>query len=98
MTIKLLDKEFVVACPDNERDALIDAARFLDRKLREVRDGGRVIGMERIAVITALNLANELLRDRRERDAAVESYGEGVRRMKDRLELFLRGDSGAQTV
>jgi cell division protein ZapA len=98
MTIKLLDKEFVVACPDSEREALVEAARFLDRKLREVRDGGRVIGMERIAVITALNLANELLRDRRERDAAAESYGEGVRRMKDRLELILRGDSGTQTV
>jgi cell division protein ZapA len=91
MTVKLLDKEFIVACPDDEREALVDAARFLDRKMREVRDGGRVIGMERIAVITALNLAHELLERRRETLAA----GEGVQRISSKIELALRGDSGA---
>ncbi len=65
IAIRILDKEYNVGCPPSEREALLQAAQLLDRKMREMRDGGRVIGAERVAVITALNLAHELLQDRR---------------------------------
>lgn len=58
--VHLLDKEFRVACPPEERDNLIRAARYLDDRMREVRESN-VIGLERIAVMAALNLAHELL-------------------------------------
>lgn len=58
--VHLLDKEYRVACAPEERDHLIRAARFLDDRMREVREAN-VIGLERIAVMTALNLAHELL-------------------------------------
>jgi len=97
MTIRILDKEYTIGCPAGEREALLQAAQHLDRKMREMRDGGRVLGLERIAVITALNLAHELLQDRRERDGFAEAVGAGVQRMTGKLELALRGDSGGQT-
>lgn len=61
VTISILGKELMVACPDGEREALLAAARELDQRMREVQDGGKVIGAERVAVMTALNLVNELL-------------------------------------
>ena len=62
INISILDKDYKVACPPGEQSALLESARFLDHKMREVRDSGNIIGSERIAVITALNLANDLLR------------------------------------
>jgi cell division protein ZapA len=62
INVSILDKDYKVACPVGEQSALLESARFLDNKMREVRDSGNIIGSERIAVITALNMANDLLR------------------------------------
>ncbi len=59
--VQILDKEYQVACPPGERDALIQAAHNLDERMRDIRGGGTVIGLERIAVMAALNLSHELL-------------------------------------
>ena len=61
INISILDKDYKVACPAGEQSALLESAKFLDGKMREIRDGGNIIGSERIAVITALNMANDLL-------------------------------------
>ncbi len=61
VTIRVLDKEYQVACPVNEQDALLDSARFLDEKMREIRDARKMVGTDRIAVIAALNMAHDLL-------------------------------------
>ncbi len=61
VTIKLLEKEFVVGCPaENEAD-LLASANHLNNKMQEIRSGGKIIGMERIAVMAALNISNEFL-------------------------------------
>lgn len=62
INISILDKDYKVACPPGEQSALLESARFLDHRMREVRDSGKIVGSERIAVITALNMANDLLR------------------------------------
>ena len=62
INISILDKDYKVACPPGEQSALLESARFLDHKMREVRDSGTILGSERIAVITALNMANDLLK------------------------------------
>lgn len=59
--ITLLDQKYMIACTPEEQDNLLLAASHLNKKLSEVRRSGKVLGMERIAIITALNLANELL-------------------------------------
>ena len=62
INISILDKDYKVACPPGEQSALLESAKFLDLKMREVRDTGNIMDSERIAVITALNMANDLLR------------------------------------
>lgn len=64
VNIKILEKEYQISCPVSERAALVDSAELLNRKMREIRDTGKVIGLDRIAVMAALNMANELLRSR----------------------------------
>ena len=65
VSVRILEKEYFVACPHEERAALLDAAEFLNGRMREIRDSGKVVGLDRIAVMAALNLANELLRHSR---------------------------------
>lgn len=60
VVVKILDKEYQVACPTEERDALLRAARELDSRMRKIRNGGAMIGVDRIAVMVALNLCHEL--------------------------------------
>lgn len=59
--VKLLDKEYQVACPPGQQDALAQSAGYLDKQMRNIRANGKVIGLERIAVMAALNISNELL-------------------------------------
>ncbi|MEW5973221.1 MAG: cell division protein ZapA [Pseudomonadota bacterium] len=59
--ISILDKEYRVACPPSERDALERSARYLDAKMREIRHTGKVIGNDRVAVMAAINITHELL-------------------------------------
>ncbi len=59
--VKILDKEYQVACPREERQALVESAQLLDERMKAIRGTGAVIGLERIAVMAALNLSHELL-------------------------------------
>lgn len=61
LDIFILDKAYKIACPAGEQDNLRRAAQYLDRKMREIRGSGKVLGLERIAVIAALNISHELL-------------------------------------
>jgi cell division protein ZapA len=58
--VQILGKEYPISCSEEEQHNLLIAARYLDSKMRQIRDTGRVIGTERIAVMAALNIANEL--------------------------------------
>lgn len=62
--VTLLGKSYRVACAEDERDELLEAVAYVDRKMREIRDSGKVIGADRIAVMAALNIAHELLSTR----------------------------------
>jgi cell division protein ZapA len=66
VTIRILDKEYRIACAPEEQHGLIDSARLLDERMRTVRQNGRVIGADRIAVMAALNLIYDLMRERDE--------------------------------
>ena len=61
ISVSILDKDYKVACPSGEQPALLASAKYLDSKMREVRDSGNLMGAERVAVITALNITNDLL-------------------------------------
>ena len=61
LTVSLLGREFRVACPEGEEKQLLASADYLNRKLKEVRDTGKVVGNERIAIMAALNIAHEYM-------------------------------------
>lgn len=64
LDVNILDREFRVACPEDERAELQDAVTYLDKKMREIRDAGKIASVERIAIMAALNIAHELLTTR----------------------------------
>ena len=61
LQIAIMGREFRVACPEEEQAGLLEAVDYLNKKMLEIRDGGKVIGLERIAMMAALNIAHELL-------------------------------------
>lgn len=67
VSIRILDKEYRIACAPHEEQGLRESARILDGKMREIRKTGRVIGTDRIAVMAALNIAHELFQLRKSR-------------------------------
>jgi len=89
VSVRLLDREYQVACPTDERGDLLDSAEYLDAKMREVRDSGKVVGLDRIAVISALNLANELIKLRRHGTALDGDVGARLRTLRERVEAAL---------
>jgi cell division protein ZapA len=88
VSVRILEKEYQVACLPEERSELLDSAEFLNGKMRDIRDAGNIVGLDRIAVMAALNLAHELLK--RNRSEAIQSeVSERVREMRERVESAL---------
>ena len=86
VSVRIMEKEYVVACAYEERSALLDAAEFLNGRMREIRDSGKVVGLDRIAVMAALNLAHEFLKGR-DRETKLDSgVGQRVRALRERVE------------
>ena len=88
--VRILDREYLVACPPEEREGLQSAANLLDGRMREIRSGNRMAGIDRIAVLAALNLAHELIQQRqgggnRERELS-RALGDLTRRLDGLLE------------
>ena len=90
--IHILEKEYLVACPDSQRDELMDSARVLDTTMREIRDSGKVIGAERIAVMAALNIAHELVQLQGEERTHDHAVAERLRRLEKKIASVLDRD------
>jgi cell division protein ZapA len=89
MTVSILDRDYAVACAPEEREALIQAAAYLDGKMREIRAGSKLVGLERIAVMAALNIAAESLQQKHELSRVGSDVGEELRKMNAKLEAAL---------
>ena len=86
MSIRILDKEYQVSCPANERQELIDSAELLNSAMREIRDGGKVVGLDRIGVMAGLNLANELLKYRSFGEQVESNFSFRLKSIRERVE------------
>ena len=69
VTVKILDKDYQVACPEEQESELVVSAKYLDKQMRSIRETGKVIGLERIAVMAALNISYELLQASEQSDS-----------------------------
>jgi cell division protein ZapA len=90
VSVRILDKDYMVACPVGEQDALIASSRRVDREMRKIRDSGKVLGSDRIAVMVALNLAHELMHGKHHHNAAANPETlEHLQKMQQRLDATL---------
>ena len=89
VSVRILEKEYQVSCPASERTALLDSAEALNARMREIRDSGKVVGLDRIAVMAALNMANELLRAREKGESIETDVGDRIKVLSDRVETVL---------
>jgi cell division protein ZapA len=89
VSVRILEKEYQVACLPEERSELLDSAEYLNVKMREIRDAGNIVGLDRIAVMAALNLAHELLKVRGRGDAADTDVSLKIRQLRERVESAL---------
>ncbi|MEN8177135.1 MAG: cell division protein ZapA [Pseudomonadota bacterium] len=89
ITVTILDKEYRIACGPDERESLLDSAHFVDEKMREVRNAGRVIGTERIAVMVALNIAHEMLDLTQNKSHDAQAITRRIQSLQEKIELAL---------
>jgi cell division protein ZapA len=88
MKVYILDKEYLVACPEEEREALRASAKYLNDKMAEIRGSGKVVGMDRIAVMAALNLAHEVV-EAGGIDSELDAYATRIGHINARVEETL---------
>lgn len=89
VVIHLLDKEYRVSCPAEEQEALTLSASYLGKKMKEIRDSGKVIGTDRIAVMAALNISHELLKMRSENASQNDALGTRIRSLQNKVDAAL---------
>jgi cell division protein ZapA len=89
VSVRILEKEYQITCPVEERSELLDSAELLNGRMREIRDSGKVVGLDRIAVIAALNMANELLRLKKSDTNLESEVGGRLRILRERVESAL---------
>ena len=92
VNVHILDKDYLVACPAEERDELLASARYLDRKMREIRTSGKVVGTDRIAVIAALNITHELLQSNHHDDHQANSVSKRIQALQEKIETALNNN------
>lgn len=89
VAVNILDREYRIACAPEERRALMEAALYLDKQMRDARDAGKLMSVEKIAVMCALNLADELLKLRQQALDRQQQIDGRVRDLADRLDNAL---------
>ena len=89
VTVRILEKEYQIACPAGEKANLVASAELLNSKMREIRDSGKVVGLDRVAVMAALNLADELWKTQGQDEKLRNIVGLRIKAMRDQLDSAL---------
>jgi cell division protein ZapA len=89
VSVKILEKEYQVACPEEEIDELAASARYLDAQMRSIRDSGKVLGLDRMAVMAALNISHDLLRLKNERTSVAAGLEHKAHELMQRVDNAL---------
>ncbi len=90
VTLNILDKEYRVACPVGEEESLQASAHLLNTRIQEIRDRGKAIGADRIAVMAALNLANDFIHQQNEHNRTNKSFSSRIRTLQNRIDDALK--------
>ena len=87
--VKILDKEYQVNCPQSEQDALVKSARYLDENMRKIKGRGNIHGVEKIAVMAALNITHDMLRKNRMINDSRQDTAQRVKQLEDKVDSAL---------
>jgi cell division protein ZapA len=89
VTLRILDREYVVACPEDEKETLIASAKYLNQKVQEVREGGKVVSTERMVVVSALNIIHEYLQYKQQQEEQTQLLNSQMTGLQEKIELAL---------
>ncbi|HXR51396.1 MAG TPA: cell division protein ZapA [Steroidobacteraceae bacterium] len=89
VSIHILDKEYLIGCPPDEQEDLRKAATLLNQRLKDIREQGKGMGSDRVMIMAALNMANELGKLAAREERAATELGGRVRGMRERVERAL---------
>jgi cell division protein ZapA len=92
VALRLIDREFLIACAPEERDGLLEAAGFLDRQMRELRANAKAPSFERLAVLTAISVTHEFLALRKQHDGQERRLSDGLAALRSKLDAALDSD------
>ncbi|MCL4132906.1 UNVERIFIED_CONTAM: hypothetical protein GTU68_038445 [Idotea baltica] len=90
IVVNILDKEYQVACPEDEKAALIESAQMLHDSMEKIRNTGKVVGLDRIAVMAALNIAHELIGLQKQKGQGDPDTTEKLLSMQSKVNAFLQ--------
>ena len=85
LTVSIVGKDYQVACPAGEEESLREAAHYLHKLMESIRASGRVVGLDRVAVMAALNVSNELLQSKNSRADSQAKVRSQVQKLSDRV-------------
>ncbi len=89
ITIKILDREYNIKCPAHEAQDLQSAAQLLDEQMRKIRSGGNINSTDRVAVVAALNVCNELMSLKRQGNERLNEINNNIQNIKKRIKNYL---------
>ncbi len=92
VSVTILGKEYQIACPEEEKDALISSAQLLHDNMEKIRSTGKVVGLDRIAVMAALNIAHDLITIEDNEGSGLADVNKSILLMKDKVSAFLEED------
>ncbi|RDI46526.1 cell division protein ZapA [Aquicella lusitana] len=88
-TIDILGKLYPIRCPESELKSLQQAAAFLNQKMLEVKESGKAINVERIAIITALNIAYQFLQSDQQKTSLMSKINQRITLLQDKLDTTI---------
>ena len=98
VNVEILDKEYMISCPPDEKEALLESAKILNERLKQTREGGKVLGTERMAVMTALNIIHEYAQlERAQRQSSAE-IDEKIKRLQSKIRAAIGRRRPAEAV
>ncbi|PHS73179.1 MAG: cell division protein ZapA [Cycloclasticus sp.] len=89
VSVTILDKEYRVSCTEDERRGLESSARFLDEKMQAIKHSGRIVGLDRIAVMAGLNITHDLLNEDKKKDGLALGINEKIIALQNKLDFAI---------
>jgi len=89
VSLNILDKEYRVSCTENERAGLESSARFLDEKMQDIKQSGRIVGLDRIAVMAGLNITHDLLTEGQKKTGMSLDINDKINALQNKLDFAI---------